>query len=198
MSKTMLDRIYHDETMFGGNREKSLIRDNYACRDCGTEKSLVTHHIDKSGQGANPNNDLENLITLCRACHMRRHKGDNRSGSYSACEYCGNEIYVKKSDTGGRHKYCSKECRDKGNGIKSITAIMKNCQVCDREFKAIPANILLGKAKYCSRECSSIGQRKRVLMFCKTCGAGFEVEVGRVESGRKKYCSNLCFLLRKI
>lgn len=40
------------------------------CQKCGEEDSLDVHHIDE-----NPyNNDLENLILLCRSCHMKVHR----------------------------------------------------------------------------------------------------------------------------
>lgn len=198
MHNYALDRAYKDELRFGGNKEKSLIRDDYTCQDCGSKNNLVTHHKDKSGQKDNPNNEINNLITLCISCHMKRHKGDNRSGKYSVCEYCGKEIYIKKSDREGRHKYCNKECCDKDKIGKLKTSIIKHCLVCGKEFKAVRANVLLGKAKYCSPECSRIGQIKSILMFCQTCGAGFEIKPGRVRAGKGKYCSNLCFQLRNL
>jgi len=189
MQKSVMDRIYKDEIRFGGNKEKSLIRDNYTCQDCGSRDNLVTHHKDKSGNSDNPNNEMDNLITLCRSCHMKKHKGDNMSGKYSSCEYCGKEIYVQKSS---HNRYCSKECCDKDKIGKLKTSVIKRCLVCGKEFKAVHANILKGKAKYCSKECSNLAQQKKILMFCQTCGAGFEIIPGRVRSGKGKYCSKFC------
>lgn len=63
---------------FSGNRLKVLERDGYKCGDCGTTEKLHVHHIDGNGRGSkNPNNDMNNLITLCRKCHGKRH-GDNQ------------------------------------------------------------------------------------------------------------------------
>lgn len=55
-------------------REAIRKRDNYCCRECGLSqenngKRLTVHHIDK-----NKNNcKQENLITLCKKCHARKH-----------------------------------------------------------------------------------------------------------------------------
>ena len=46
-------------------------RDGFACCICGRTTKLVVHHIDDQGKTrvSRPNNDLNNLITLCRSCH---------------------------------------------------------------------------------------------------------------------------------
>lgn len=49
-------------------------RDNYTCRKCGeafpkSSKSLHVHHIDLDRSNNNP----DNLITLCAACHSKAH-----------------------------------------------------------------------------------------------------------------------------
>lgn len=70
--KKDMDR--HDKIMFGGNREKALERDNHKCCTCNKDSGLVVHHKDFTGQSDNANNELENLITLCRSCHIKIHK----------------------------------------------------------------------------------------------------------------------------
>lgn len=51
-------------------KQKVKIRDRFECQICGEhEKSLVIHHKDKT----KTNNRISNLITLCRACHMKIH-----------------------------------------------------------------------------------------------------------------------------
>ena len=41
-----------------------------SCADCGKSHNVDRHHIDE-----NPlNNSLENLVDLCRSCHLKRHK----------------------------------------------------------------------------------------------------------------------------
>ena len=47
-----------------------LERDGFACQLCSIDKYLHVHHIDGNGTGSpNPNDDPDNLITLCRRCH---------------------------------------------------------------------------------------------------------------------------------
>lgn len=65
-----------DNYNFGGNRQAALERDSYTCQHCGATDDLHVHHID--GQGVTTdkalrNNDLDNLITLCRCCHTKEH-----------------------------------------------------------------------------------------------------------------------------
>ena len=47
-----------------------LQRDGYTCGDCGkTAARFEVHHRDKNAL----NNSLDNLLTLCRGCHIRVH-----------------------------------------------------------------------------------------------------------------------------
>ena len=72
--KRETDLAYKDKIRFDGNRTKALERDEYTCTMCGAKKDLVVHHIDCSGQTDEPNNDVDNLTTLCRRCHINLHK----------------------------------------------------------------------------------------------------------------------------
>ena len=70
-------RAIREDRDFGGRRAEVLERDGHKCADCGQMTGLVVHHIDGQGRPVEPiakNNSLENLITLCRACHARRHR----------------------------------------------------------------------------------------------------------------------------
>lgn len=59
-----------------GSKHAAKIRDGFQCRICKRTKSLCVHHIDGSS-GRHPethkrqrqNDNLDNLITLCRGCH---------------------------------------------------------------------------------------------------------------------------------
>jgi len=60
-------------------KEKIRKRDNYICQECNlTQKQslikyneiLSVHHID----GNDTNNNSNNMITLCRGCHIKIHK----------------------------------------------------------------------------------------------------------------------------
>lgn len=72
-----LQKQKRDELYFGGNREAALCRDDYQCVNCRTQNDLTVHHTDGQGRGSKtPNNSLENLETLCRSCHIKRHIAD--------------------------------------------------------------------------------------------------------------------------
>lgn len=54
----------------GNERSKILERDGFICQLCGRQKRLHVHHIDGVGTTSDcPNNDWDNLITLCHYCH---------------------------------------------------------------------------------------------------------------------------------
>lgn len=70
------EREYHGTR---ANRDMARERDDYTCQDCGitdeeyhNDIQLDVHHIDRDPH----NHDLDNLVTLCRSCHMQRHKSN--------------------------------------------------------------------------------------------------------------------------
>jgi len=78
------DKAYLNNKRFGGNWFKTLERDNYTCQECGVkepkqkdgiQRVLIVHHIDFVGRGHEDeaNNDIDNLITYCKSCHMKIH-----------------------------------------------------------------------------------------------------------------------------
>lgn len=61
---------------------KALRRDCWQCTLCGSTKMLVVHHKDNRGRNhPSPNHSLDNLQTLCRACHINHHRKDLRRAS---------------------------------------------------------------------------------------------------------------------
>ena len=71
----------------GGYSTHILRRDNFTCQDCGeihrgmneygvelpvSDGELEVHHIEPVSEGGQDN--PENLITLCKACHKERHR----------------------------------------------------------------------------------------------------------------------------
>lgn len=76
-------RIIRKEMYFDGKCDEIFERDNWRCQECGisTEQSillfnrrLMIHHVDGKGENVEePNNDSDNLITLCCRCHCRLH-----------------------------------------------------------------------------------------------------------------------------
>lgn len=73
-SKSETDLEYKNQIRFNGKKYEVLKRDDYECQICGNKSNLIIHHKDHSGQSNNPNNDVDNLITLCRKCHINIHK----------------------------------------------------------------------------------------------------------------------------
>jgi len=53
-------------------RQKCLREKGKACRGCGDTRHIEVHHID----GDRSNNDIQNLIPLCTACHRAIHDAD--------------------------------------------------------------------------------------------------------------------------
>lgn len=181
-----------DKARFSGNREKVLERDGYRCQACGTDHRLEVHHKDRSGQTDNPNNEMDNLITLCASCHRSEHRFDRpKTGEHKNCGHCGKEIFIVKKLI-GRKKYCSIECADKAKVGLFKTSELRNCKTCDKPFKATAQSIAEGKGKYCSVACSTVDQTKRVTVSCLVCGNEFQTIPSRINQGKGKYCSKAC------
>jgi len=53
-------------------RKKTLLRDGNKCQSCGTsEPPFLVHHKEEREKGGK--DELENLVTLCKSCHMKAH-----------------------------------------------------------------------------------------------------------------------------
>lgn len=64
-----------DKSRFGGQRVDVFEKYNHECATCRTNKGLCIHHKDCNGRNSKtPNNDIDNLILLCRSCHMKLHR----------------------------------------------------------------------------------------------------------------------------
>ena len=76
------NKLLAEQRRFGRERKEILERDNYTCQRCGSKKLICIHHIDKTGRSVqnNHNNKLENLITLCRKCHINIHRKELLEG----------------------------------------------------------------------------------------------------------------------
>lgn len=51
-------------------QKRCLLRDNYRCRICKNTKRLHIHHVKPISYGGR--HSLQNLITLCKACHKKQ------------------------------------------------------------------------------------------------------------------------------
>ena len=56
-------------------RRAAFRRDGYRCRACGKPGRLEAHHEPPLEDGADPY-DLAGIVTLCRGCHIERHRED--------------------------------------------------------------------------------------------------------------------------
>jgi hypothetical protein len=55
-------------------RTEALKRDDFQCKDCGDREKLQVHHLLSIEDGGT--NKLDNLVTLCLPCHIKRHEGE--------------------------------------------------------------------------------------------------------------------------
>lgn len=78
---------WRKKNKWDGNWWGALQRDEFTCQLCErqsfpsqwrTDRSkLVVHHLDGTGERANKNHELENLMTVCQPCHRLFHQGVN-------------------------------------------------------------------------------------------------------------------------
>jgi hypothetical protein len=59
-----------------GYREKCLAQKINACNVCGTDDSLIVHHLN----GDQADDRLDNLMPVCRSCHTRIHQSRDPTG----------------------------------------------------------------------------------------------------------------------
>lgn len=53
-------------------------RDKWRCRACGRAGRLEAHHEPPLTDGERNPYDMDGIQTLCRACHIARHRGPRR------------------------------------------------------------------------------------------------------------------------
>lgn len=98
------------------DRDNNICQWKIACKDKDITPFLVVHHIDENHN----NNNLENLITLCQACHAFYHKTESlhdkpirkRVGVKvkKSCPSCGKTWEAGKVD---KRIFCSRACYGK-------------------------------------------------------------------------------------
>ena len=72
-----------DRRRWAAVRRAAFGRDGYRCRECGKAGRLEAHHEPPLRQGANPY-DLTGIRTLCRSCHIARHRPDDMTPGRAA------------------------------------------------------------------------------------------------------------------
>lgn len=63
-------------------RDRTIDRDNGTCQDCNIVPEpyiLNVHHIDPTMRLSDGLNAMDNLVTLCRPCHLQRHVNMRKS-----------------------------------------------------------------------------------------------------------------------
>lgn len=85
------NQTYSNSHTTARNINKLILKKN-KCEFCGSKNNLDIHHKDGNWQ----NNNLDNLICLCRSCHTKLEKNKNKK----VCIICG-----KKNKAFG---YCNK------------------------------------------------------------------------------------------
>jgi len=62
------------------SKHQEICFENYdeCCTNCSTNENIEVHHID----GRASNNSGNNLIPLCKSCHMKVHRGINEREEY--------------------------------------------------------------------------------------------------------------------
>ena len=60
-------------------RRLVFARDGWRCMKCGQRGRLECHHVEPLWAGGS--NDLANLLTVCRSCHIREHARPDRPGA---------------------------------------------------------------------------------------------------------------------
>lgn len=77
-------RLVNAKVRFNGLRLERLRLDKFTCQHCGTKEKLVVHHHEKVAgkHRKDQESNIENLLTLCRKCHINHHRslGDLNQG----------------------------------------------------------------------------------------------------------------------
>ena len=66
-------------------RRAAFTRDGYRCRNCGLPGALEAHHEPPLRAGGDPY-DLDGIETLCRQCHIERHRAEDMTPGRDAWE----------------------------------------------------------------------------------------------------------------
>lgn len=78
-------RKYQDRIRFGCSRKTILEKNNCECKNCGKKFkiTLCVHHKDGKGRSyIKSNNQLNNLVIMCKSCHHSLHAKQTRRDRY--------------------------------------------------------------------------------------------------------------------
>lgn len=102
-------------------RKKCLRQKLQCCAACGYSKHLfclVVHHIDEDRE----NDDLDNLIPMCRSCHRRVH---NTSSYGGRIDELSEELQSEVVELPDSVADCARDVRDE-QGLSSIGKAVKH------------------------------------------------------------------------
>ena len=109
---------------------------NRKCEICGEENDLTIHHIDGNGRhnqekGLPMNNDINNLIVLCRKCHGSIHgkQGGGRPRRWGVkcrplCVVSGVDSFMDAIPSVGRALQSQQELADDVMGVTFLAQLM--------------------------------------------------------------------------
>jgi len=108
LNKENLERYY--KRKYGGYYHTVIERDGFSCIKCGKSTNLIVHHIDGNGYNSkNPNNDINNLITLCNSCHGYIHGITQKKIIYKGKEITCSECNQTKK-LWNKKNWCCRSC----------------------------------------------------------------------------------------
>ena len=78
-----LHHLHLDSRRWARVRRQVFQRDQYRCTGCSGAGRLEAHHEPPLREGVDPY-DVAGIVTLCRTCHIERHRPDNMTPGRSA------------------------------------------------------------------------------------------------------------------
>lgn len=146
-------RLSRDMERFGMDTTEVLERYDFKCQECGMTQEqhiiifgsrLIIHHIDGMGRTSdNINNDINNLIPLCRRCHAKVHRemeinqrwGDLLEQDNSKWKYPKLRKLVQKEMKKGNGVQEAKRIVSKNTGLGFSSIDHKYYELKDTTFK---------------------------------------------------------------
>ena len=106
------------------------------------------------------------IVVVCDEC--KEYRISSKNAYRNLCGVCGHKI--------NKH----------GSNYKGGKIIIKNCQICKKEFKVFPS----GKnRKFCSPKCYNMFQDEKIIRTCEICGKEYKTKVDR----NLRFCSHECY-----
>ena len=83
-----------NQRRWGWARLKAFERDGWKCTRCGRRGRLEAHHEPPLHAGGDAY-DLSGIVTLCRACHIERHRSDRETPGRREWRALANELMLR-------------------------------------------------------------------------------------------------------